>query len=172
MNMNNKKNLRFAAKNIRKTLDIKTISTNLRAKIQAHKIYQTSKNIMLYYPKDDEINLLELIKDNKNFYLPRVCADKIGVCPYKQEDEIIKSEFGIMEPICDCIDANILDLIIVPALLVDKNHYRLGYGGGFYDKFLAENKNIKTLCAIPKELYVQELPHQNFDMKIDYIITT
>ena len=46
------------------------------------------------------------------------------------------SNFGIKEPCSEPVAPDILDLIIVPALMVDKNGYRLGYGGGFYDRFL------------------------------------
>ena len=61
--------------------------------------------------------------------------------------------------------------MIVPALMLDKNGYRLGYGGGFYDRFLEKyGKNFKTLCAVPKELFVEKLPLENHDVKIDIIM--
>lgn len=56
--------------------------------------------------------------------------------------------------------------------MVDKKGYRLGYGGGFYDRFLSENKGqFKTIVVIPQKLYVEELPIDEYDEKIDYVVT-
>ena len=55
--------------------------------------------------------------------------------------------------------------------MLDKNNNRLGYGGGFYDRFIEElGNNFKTISAIPKELFVDNLPIENFDKKIDIVL--
>ena len=54
--------------------------------------------------------------------------------------------------------------------MADENNYRLGYGGGFYDRFLAEYFEIPTVLPIAKELCIEDLPHENFDVKIDEMI--
>ena len=69
----------------------------------------------------------------------------------------------------DCKKNNI-DLIIVPALCCDKNGYRLGYGGGYYDRFLKDYKGIKVVC-LPKQLIFDTIYHEVHDIKMDYIIT-
>ena len=166
--MDSKLDLRIKAKEIRKGLDIKNISKELVAKIKIDDWYKTSNNIMIYYPMKYEIDLLELLKDNKKFYLPKVQCENLCVCPYNSTLE--KSKMNIYEPCSTPVSPNFLDLIIVPALMVDKEGYRLGYGGGFYDRFLADNKSIKTLCAIPKELIFDKLPRENFDIPISKII--
>ena len=74
------------------------------------------------------------------------------------------------EPCSNFINPRNLDLVVVPALMADKSGFRLGYGGGFYDRFLVENKTVKTILPIAKELIVEELPHEEFDIKIDEII--
>ena len=169
--MDTKKILRIKAKTLRKTLDIENLSDELTSLITTSHPYKSAKNVMIYYPLKYEINLLSLLKDNKNFYLPRIEGNNIEVCPYKKSDYLKTSELNIPEPITDKANPNILDLIIVPAILVDENNYRLGYGGGYYDRFLAQNKKIKTLCAIPKALVVKNLPHENYDIKIDTILS-
>ena len=165
-----KKQLRKSAKGIRKSLDISTKSKVLTNLIRQNKIYQNSQNIMLYYPTKYEMNFLDLLNDNKNFYFPRVKGEELLVCPYKRGEKIEISNLGICEPCSTPVTPIILDLIIVPALMVDKNGYRLGYGGGFYDRFLKTLK-AKTICAIPKELLVEELPVEEFDLPMDIIIT-
>jgi 5-formyltetrahydrofolate cyclo-ligase len=115
--------------------------------------------------------LRELFNDNKNFYLPKVDGEELLVCPYV--NDLQKSHFGIYEPCSKPVNAEILDLVIVPALMCDKNGYRLGYGGGFYDRFINKyGQNFKTLCPVPKELFVENLSVDKFDKKVDFIITT
>lgn len=169
--MNGKSELRKKAKEIRKGLDTERISVQLCCKIRENEIYKASNDVMLFYPKAEELDFRALLSDDKNFYLPRVSGDKLEVCPYRIGDNLKKSEFGVLEPLSDNVDAKILDLVIVPALMADKKGYRLGYGGGFYDRFLRVNE-VKTICALPTELTVDNLPHNEYDVKIDYIIST
>ena len=72
--MDNKTDLRLRAKSIRKTLDIARLSENASEKIRQTELYKNVKNVLIFYPMRYEINLLELLKDNKNFYLPKVCG--------------------------------------------------------------------------------------------------
>lgn len=168
--MNNKTDLRRRAKELRKNLPISEISDKLTDLIRSSTNYISAKNVMLFYPTKYEIDLRKLLKDYKNFYLPRVNGKDLEVCPYKIGDKLEKSEFHIFEPISKAVDKNILDLIIVPALMVDDKGYRLGYGGGFYDRFLKDFK-VKTISALPIELRTQNLPHEDFDISIDEIIS-
>ncbi len=75
-----------------------------------------------------------------------------------------------LEPICSACSKKEVDLVIVPALAVDKNNYRLGYGGGFYDRFLKDFEGTKIVC-IPKELIVETVYPEKHDVKMDLIIT-
>lgn len=167
--MDNKTDYRIYAKNLRTRLNVEEQSLILVEKIRMLKKYIEAKNVMLFYPLKYEINLLELLNDDKNFYLPKVFNKDLLVCPYT--DELIKSKFNIMEPCSNSVDPKILDLIIVPALMADKNGYRLGYGGGFYDRFLS-SCCVTTVSVVPKELLINNLPHDNFDVKIDFILST
>ncbi len=165
-----KDELRNFAKKTRKQLDIKAKSEILIEKIRRQEVYQKSKNVMLYYPMRYELNLLSLLKDDKNFYLPRVCGENLMICPFKSGDELKKSDFNVCEPCTEPINPKKLDLVIVPALMADTEGYRLGYGGGFYDRFLEKYSSIKTILPIAKELYVEKLPHNIYDKKVDEII--
>ena len=80
-----------------------------------------------------------------------------------------ESCFKTLEPDSEPVKKDLIDLVIVPALAVDKNNYRLGYGGGFYDRFLANIKAKKVVC-IPKELVVETIYPESYDVKIDSVI--
>ena len=166
--MDNKTDLRVRSKSIRKTLDITRLSEQAAAKIRQTELYKNAKNVLIFYPMQYEINLLELLEDDKKFYLPKVCGNELLVCPYSEN--LVKSEFNVCEPCSNPVTAEIIELAIVPALMADKSGYRLGYGGGFYDRFLSANTHIKTIVPIAKELFVDELPRDEFDVKVDYAV--
>lgn len=166
--MDSKSDLRLKAKNIRKNLNINILSSEICKQIRNMQIYQNSENVMLYYPMQYEINLLDLLKDDKNFYFPKVFKTELLVCPYTSD--LKKSDLNIYEPCSAPVDAKILDLIFVPALMADKQNYRLGYGGGYYDRFLAKNSSIYTVTPLSKVLYIDNLPHDGYDIKIDCVV--
>ena len=168
--MDSKTDLRIWAKSIRKTLDLQAISAAITKKIRVNDFYKNSKNVMLFYPVKYEINLLALLDDEKNFYLPKVCGDKILVCPFKKGEPLTVSNFKINEPCSEPVSKQVLDLIIVPALAVDKAGFRLGYGGGFYDRFL-KNCNAKTVVPIAHQLLIERIPVDKFDIPVDYVIS-
>ena len=168
--MDSKSDLRKKAKCIRKSLSIAEKSKIAIEKIRENTFYIPAKNVLIYYPLRYELNLLALLDDEKNFYLPRVCGENLKICPFKKGDKLVTSSFNICEPCSNSINPRNLDLVVIPALMADKSGFRLGYGGGFYDRFLVENKTVKTILPIAKELIVEELPHEEFDIKIDEII--
>ena len=168
--MNNKQQLRRWAKEERKNFDIAKISSELVQKLKATDEYKQAKNIMIFYPLKDEIDLLELLEDsNKSFYLPKIDGENLLCCPFNKGAELCESCFKTKEPISKPVVKDLIDLVIVPALAVDKNNYRLGYGGGFYDRFLS-GVNIAKIVCIPKELLVETVYPEKHDIKIDKII--
>ena len=166
-----KQRLRKLVKEERKKLDIKTLSNKLVEKLKLTNEYKQAKNIMIFYPKGDEINLLSLLEDkSKNFFLPKIKGDNLLCCPYAQDDELYDSCFKTKEPSSEPVEKNIIDLVIVPALAVDKNNYRLGYGGGFYDRFLSDISAKKIVC-IQAEFVFETVYPKIYDIRIDKVIT-
>lgn len=163
--------LRNKAKEIRKTLDIKSISEKIITNISKLEIYQKAQHVMIFYPIGHEVNLLALMNDHKQFYLPKVDSDQLLVCPYNKKDKLLVSSFKTHEPMTEPINPDILDVIFVPALMVDKYFNRIGYGGGFYDRFLSKNALKATkIVPIPSAQIIEKIPEENFDEKINVII--
>ncbi len=168
--MDKKTDLRIRAKALRKELDISSASSNIIRLVRKEHYYINAKNVLLFYPMKYEIDLLDLLNNDKNFYLPKVNGDNLYVCPFKKGDELKQSGFKGEEPCSSPVSPEILDLIFVPALMVDAENYRLGYGGGFYDRFLGKYPKAVTVVPIAKELCVEKLPREDYDMKTDFII--
>lgn len=168
--MQKKTELRKTAKELRKNLNIKDISHKICEKIRALEEFKNAQNVMIFYPLKDEIDLLELLDEGKNFFLPRMTGLNLNVCPYKKGDKLEVKQFGVKEPKTHPVAPKLIDLIIVPALMVDSKNYRLGYGKGFYDRLITKT-NAKTVVGLPKELFIEELPTEAHDKAVDIVIT-
>ena len=173
--MKNIKNiLRNNAKIIRNNIEKEICSDQIVKYIKSWNIYKSSQNVMLFYPVCSEISLLELLKDtDKNFYFPVVDGDSMYPVLYDSRKGFKTGKYNIMEPVGEKLfDYSILDLIFVPALAVDMEGFRLGYGKGYYDRFL---EHISDSCnkAVPisSKLIFDKLPRENHDRSVDYIIS-
>ena len=168
-----KNTLRKIALEKRKTLDITSLSNVIISKLFDLKEYKLSKIIISYFPLKDEVSTLDCFNDNgKVWYLPRVNGDDIEICPY-DKNNLKPGHFNIMEPQTEAIsDYNIIDLIIIPAAAVDKNGFRLGYGKGYYDRFLNKlpMRCVKVILC-PSVLVFDTIYPDSFDKNADIIIT-
>jgi len=81
-----------------------------------------------------------------------------------------QGSFDIMEPKEDCPVDNNLDVILVPTVGISPSGIRLGYGHGFYDKFLAENKTTTISLTYEKQI-IKNIPKSDHDIPIDWIVT-
>ena len=157
---NDKTSLRLKAKAILENL-FKSGELEKRKEIAIHKIinadfFTSAKKILIYKALKDEIDLnalTELFPDKK-FIIPEVTGN------HPPEDFIKQCEN--------------LDLIIIPGLSFDKRGYRLGRGGGYYDKLLSngitQRSQALILGIIPKELYLENLPNEPHDIKVDLVL--
>ena len=173
--MQTKSELRKFAKDFRKTLNIQEVSDKILQIFFDSDIYKNSSNIALYYPFGNELNIKPIFNnDTKKFFIPKINDnDEMFFVEYKLESELIEGKYGISEPALSN-EANMqnVDLMIVPALMVDKNGYRLGYGKGYYDKFFHNNKfNGIKVVFVPDNLFTDNLPFDNSDVPVDIIIT-
>jgi len=172
--MQSKSDLRVYAKKLRQSLNIEAISERIIDMLFCKDFYKSAKKIALYFPAGSELNIKKIFLDeNKQFFLPRVIDDNSMVfCPYKFGDNLKKNQYHIAEPMTLQYLHNDFDIMILPALMADKNGFRLGYGKGYYDRFLNETnfRGIKIIL-IPDELCIETLPVDKYDISADYIIT-
>ena len=142
--------------------------------------FKNAEIIAIYKSFSSEVSTEEIIKyalkSGKKIALPRVNKSKLDFYEIKSIDEkLIKSNFGIEEPIENSktfVDKQKIDLVVVPGLAFDKEKNRLGYGGGFYDRFLAGINALKIGICFDEQLLKNEtLPVKETDIKLDIIIT-
>lgn len=112
--------------------------------------------------------------NHKTWGFPR-CVDKSLIWHVWTEDELITGKYGIREPKPDApiINSHQVDLILVPCVACDRQSYRLGYGGGYYDRLLSspEWESIPTIGIVFANAYLPQVPIEAWDKKLDNICT-
>lgn len=140
-------------------------------------LYQNAETIMVYKEIKSEVqtgNLIEtMLQDKKRVFLPVTVGDFIEICEILPQDRFVKGNFNVPEPaVRRPFPLKGLDVIIVPALAYDRRFYRMGYGKGYYDRFLAQKeKKTMTVGFCYDSLLADELPTDVFDRKVDAVIT-
>ena len=145
-------------------------------------IYQDSKKIFMYLSFQSEVDTFQLLsralQDNKEVYAPITLPDEKKLLCGRVEDpdrDLEKNFYGILSPILQ--DNNIasptdIDFVIVPGVAFDIHGYRMGYGGGYYDCFLPTlSKNAKIVALAFEEQIYPDIPKENHDIKMQYIVT-
>lgn len=168
-----KQEYRKLAKEIRKSLDIKSISEGILFNLTRLPEYIESKSIFTYCSFQDEVSTISLFSDNsKNWLVPKISGENLLVCNYLAET-MEKNCLGIFEPTFpDKLSEKVIDMVILPALMADKCGNRLGYGKGYYDRFLNSLEySPKKVILLPEELYVNQLPVEEHDYKCEIIVT-
>ena len=169
----NKDELRKLMINKRKDiLNKKELSTIIVDKLMNMDIYKKSRVIAIYNSLSSEVDTSYLINESlkeKIVLLPRIINDKMVFIIINKDTLYEKSRIGVMEPIGNIYDG-IIDLIIVPGLAFDKNLNRLGFGMGYYDKYLSNNDIYKIGLCFDEQI-VESVPVNELDIKMDMVIT-
>lgn len=166
--------LRKNAKLIRKNINVEQCSCDIVKNILNWDYYNQCSNVMIFYPIGTEYSLLPLLQDRtKTFLFPHIEGETMYPVIYEETSGFVKGAFEINEPQGKKIlDYNLIDMVFVPALAADLRGYRLGYGKGFYDRFL-QHMSSKCLKVIPvsSKLIFESLKIEVHDQKCDYLIT-
>ena len=134
--------------------------------------------IALYYPSNFEINVLKFLENKfiktQTTSLPVIEKnEQMNFYLWKKNQVLLVNKYGILEPFKTKI--NIPDVILVPLLSFDKEKYRLGYGKGFYDRYLSKYiKKFKNIITVGVAFSFQKhhkLPKENNDIQLNYILT-
>ena len=139
-------------------------------------LIQQGQVILSYLSFNQEPDL-SLLHQNCEYTwgLPRCQGKNLVWHQYQPEDKLIKGMYGIDEPHPDSskIAPNQVDLILIPAIAIDRCGNRLGYGGGYYDRLLSQKpwQDITTIGIIFSFAYVAQLETESWDQPLDYVCT-
>lgn len=144
--------------------------------------YRNSKHVMIYVDFRNEVRTEEIIKtalkEGKSVVIPISVMESKQLILSKLFDydkELETGTYGILEPKSEFIREvvpELIDLILVPGVAFDKRGYRIGYGGGYYDRFLSNIQKSVPKIALAFDLQI--VPHVKegkYDIPMDYVIT-
>jgi len=136
-----------------------------------------NKNVGGYYPSNyeiDDLNILDFL-EKKNFKvsLPVVKREnQMNFYKWSKRDPFKINKFGIPEPVSTKIIYP--DILLIPLVAYDSNLNRLGYGGGFYDRYIEKIEKIKKVIKIGLAFSFQKIssiPINQYDKRLDFIVT-
>ena len=174
----NKSEIRKKILNIRKQNNFKNLNISFKKILKVLKKNKSKGKIIGgYYPYNNEIDSIEILKNfekyNYSIALPKIKKNfQMDFFNWSTKDPLTINKYGIPEPISEkVIYPNIL---LVPLVAFDKSFNRIGYGGGFYDRYIKKikkNKKITTIGLAYSFQKVREVPINNFDIKLDFVVT-
>ncbi|MBQ8287363.1 MAG: 5-formyltetrahydrofolate cyclo-ligase [Clostridia bacterium] len=142
--------------------------------------YRFAEVLLLYYPRPDEIDtrpiLAAALAAGKKVAYPRTASDgRMDFHYIHTEDDLVPGAFGIPEPreSCPRFEPDTCGkgvLMAVPGLSFDHSGYRLGYGKGYYDRYL-ENREIATAGLVYSDFVTHTLPRGRYDLPVHFIVT-
>ena len=160
--------------------EISMKSKLIQQKLIESPVFNQSKYIGLYLAIGSEVQTREIINYaldlGKTVLLPRIMSNDLQFYVVDQKDfeknSFDVNRFGIKEPEIDNKPADFIDLLIIPGIVFDMYGFRIGYGYGYYDKYLTNNKFSKSIgLAYDFQLIKKTIPILPHDRKIDVLIT-
>ena len=182
-----KKELRKEAKLYRKSLsenDRLDKSRAIISNLKALNEFQKAEVILMYASLPDEVETLKLIdellsEDKKQIYCPVTCGDEMDFYQISSTDDLKEGNFHVLEP--EISEETLLKPIevvnycmLMPGLMFDKKGNRLGYGKGYYDKYLArvpKGVNLTTIALSYEAMMKDEIPAEETDKQVDFVVT-
>jgi 5-formyltetrahydrofolate cyclo-ligase len=150
------------------------LSRKIHQNLKKISSYTNSQNIACYFPIGSEVDthviMLDVLKQDKNLLLPKIVNDNLEFYIVPNLEKLEKGSFEIMEPKDSCKKAEKIDCVLLPTVGVTKSGVRLGYGMGYYDRFLSSTEVVKISLTYSKQI-VKSIPSDLHDIKMDWIAT-
>lgn len=173
-----KKELRRAIRERKRAMteeEIVSRSAKLGALFTQSDAYKNAKTIYGYLPYNQEVRtvpmLEQALRDGKRVAVPKVYGDEMKFLYLDDLTKVSKGYAGIPEPIADGpVADDTTALVLMPGLAFDPQGHRIGYGGGFYDKFLAAEPNHPTLALCYEFQMLPVLDTEEHDIPVDTVL--
>ena len=150
-------------------------SLRLGALFRQSPLYQNARSIYGYLPYNQEVRtvamLQQAIADGKKVAVPKVYGEGMRFIWLENLEAVAAGYAGIPEPIADDpVADDPAALVLMPGLAFDREGHRIGYGGGFYDRFLAEEPNHPTLALCYDFQMLPLVETEEFDVPVDCVL--
>ena len=174
-----KSQLRQHCRKLRASLGEETrarASQSICERVETWPIFQQSQTILTYMPIKGEVDLTPLLTRHpeKQWILPRILPEENHRMVFHPYDagRLVRHPFGMAEPAADSstVPPEAIQLALVPGLAFDRHGWRLGYGGGYFDRFLQDFSGV-SVGVVFHALLLDEIPRGPFDVPMQWIVT-
>lgn len=147
----------------------------LCARFTATEAYRNAKTVYGYMSYNQEVRTLPILeqalRDGKRVAIPKCYGAEMRFIFMDDLSRVAKSSSGIPEPISDGpVADDKTALVLMPGMAFDRQGHRIGYGGGYYDKFLAAEPNHPAIALCYDFQVVDLLPTEEFDIPVDLVL--
>ena len=159
-------------KKSRTAAELREMSEQVMGKLERHPAFRKAQKILLYASLPDEVRTLEFIekwRSRKQIVLPTVRGDDIIPVALDPDTPFVVGDFNILEPDSAPYIGD-FDLIVVPGMAFDLNGNRLGRGKGYYDRFLCQHRDVRTIGVCFDFQIVTCVPTEPTDMRLSEIV--
>ena len=151
-------------------------SVRLGQLLEQSECYRQAKTVYFYLPYNQEVRTKPMIEkawtQGKRVAVPKVYGEEMRFIYLTDFSQIAPGSFGIPEPIADGPVAQETDaLVLMPGMAFDPQGHRIGYGGGFYDKFLSAEPNHPTVALCYDFQLLDRLDTEEFDIPVDLVLS-
>ena len=155
--------------------EIESRSQKLGQLFLASDAYRDAKTIYGYMPYNQEVRTVPMLEqalaDGKRVAVPKCYGDEMKFIYLEDLSQVAKGYAGIPEPIADGpVGDDPTALVLMPGMAFDPQGHRIGYGGGFYDKFLASEPGHPTLALCYEFQMLDHLETEEFDIPVDTVL--
>ena len=155
---------------------IEKASRALGEKFVACEAYAKAKTIYGYMPYNQEVRTVPMLeralREGKQVAVPKVYGDIMRFILVTDLTAMAKSDMGIPEPVADGpVAEDPTALVLMPGLAFTERGDRMGYGGGYYDKFLSAEPNHPTVALCYDFQLLDSLPTEQYDIPVDLVLT-
>lgn len=144
--------------------------------------FQRAQDLLIYLDFRNEVRtdglIRELLDTNRKVYIPvtNPASHTLTISQLVEPDQdLVRSHFGLLEPHPDAlrpVDPATIDLVIVPGIVFDRKGYRIGFGAGYYDRFLATlSTSIPLISLIYEFQLVDRIPKEAHDIPVHILVT-
>ena len=155
--------------------EIDRYSRELAEKLFAHPLYRQAPSLYAYLSYNQEVRTGEILRrclaDGKRLAVPKVCGDEMEFLWLEDLEAVAPGAYGIPEPVADGpVADDPAALVLMPGLAFDRQGGRMGYGGGFYDRYLSRHPGHPTIALCYGFQLVDRVEMEPHDIPVDAVL--
>ena len=176
--METKKDIRTRILKLRKDRDLQeweTATAQIAERVTSHPWFQKTSDVCIYMDIRKEVGTWQIIREawrlGKRVWLPRTEGQRMEFFLTESKDRLTVGAYGIQEPSGDRMYQGDSGLMIMPGVAFDEERHRIGFGGGYYDRYLERHPELFTMAIAFEDQVLPKIPADEHDIRPMLLVT-